>query len=367
MDQAALTLQAAERLYAAAVAPHEWPQAIAALLEPFRAEAAFLAAQRNGGPGLLTIHIGAAPADMARVMSAEGQRIAAPVDAAVPIGRPVTITELLPEREWERSAYYNELVRPIGTFYGMMLRQENGALGFSFALCRARRAGNFGAAEMRLMQGLVPHLARALELHRRLGAAEGRAADLARALDRLDAAVVLTDAVARPVFVNAATARFDRAGLRIAPSGIAADTPAATARLRAAIAAVANTPLGEGVWLRLERRGQRTPLLLRLMPLSAEVVAPGAGGPRVAIFIREPDVLPAIDRHAVAEIFGLTPRESEVAQLVGCGLDPAAVAVRLGLGIGTVRNHLKRVFDKTDVHSRAALVALIRSAPGAGD
>jgi DNA-binding CsgD family transcriptional regulator len=32
----------------------------------------------------------------------------------------------------------------------------------------------------------------------------------------------------------------------------------------------------------------------------------------------------------------------------------------LGLGIGTARHHLKRVFEKTGVHSQVKLVALLR-------
>ena len=52
----------------------------------------------------------------------------------------------------------------------------------------------------------------------------------------------------------------------------------------------------------------------------------------------------------------LTPRESEVAQLVTEGLSNREIAVKLDLSEHTVKNYLFRIFDKTGVSSRVALV-----------
>ena len=57
--------------------------------------------------------------------------------------------------------------------------------------------------------------------------------------------------------------------------------------------------------------------------------------------------------------FDLTPREAEVAALAASGLPPAAISSRLGIGQGTVRNHVKAVFRKVGVHSQAELAALL--------
>jgi NAD(P)-dependent dehydrogenase (short-subunit alcohol dehydrogenase family) len=54
-------------------------------------------------------------------------------------------------------------------------------------------------------------------------------------------------------------------------------------------------------------------------------------------------------------------RTDEIAALIGEGHDLATLSLRLGLGLGTARNHLKHVFEKTGVHSQANLVALVRS------
>ena len=64
----------------------------------------------------------------------------------------------------------------------------------------------------------------------------------------------------------------------------------------------------------------------------------------------------------------LTRREQEIAELVSEGLSTKQIAERAFISENTVKQHLKRVFTKTDVHSRAELVQLIWSAgeqPGA--
>ncbi|HVV78245.1 MAG TPA: helix-turn-helix transcriptional regulator, partial [Pseudolabrys sp.] len=72
------------------------------------------------------------------------------------------------------------------------------------------------------------------------------------------------------------------------------------------------------------------------------------------------DAPPALDRAALADTYRLTCRETEIAALLAGGLALETIAARLGIGIGTARNHLKRVFDKTGTSSQAALVASLR-------
>src|SRR5262249_23479379 len=54
--------------------------------------------------------------------------------------------------------------------------------------------------------------------------------------------------------------------------------------------------------------------------------------------------------------FLLTARESEVGQLVTEGLTNREIAAKLGLSEHTVKNYIFRIFDKTGVSSRVALV-----------
>ena len=80
----------------------------------------------------------------------------------------------------------------------------------------------------------------------------------------------------------------------------------------------------------------------------------------IAIFLTAPGKTPSIERQMVADALRLTKRESEVAVRLAEGQDLASIAEALGIRVAAARQYLKRVFDKTGVHNRAALVALIR-------
>lgn len=60
----------------------------------------------------------------------------------------------------------------------------------------------------------------------------------------------------------------------------------------------------------------------------------------------------------------LSPRERELVQLLSEGARLSGVARRLGLSTHTVRNHLKSIFRKLDIHSQHDLVEFWRTAAG---
>ncbi|MDO7877573.1 response regulator transcription factor [Hymenobacter sp. ASUV-10] len=71
---------------------------------------------------------------------------------------------------------------------------------------------------------------------------------------------------------------------------------------------------------------------------------------------------PAIARHVVrhfqpmpapAEV--LTPRELQLVQAIEEGLSYRLVAERLGISLNTVRTHIRRVYDKLNIRSKAEL------------
>jgi DNA-binding NarL/FixJ family response regulator len=78
-------------------------------------------------------------------------------------------------------------------------------------------------------------------------------------------------------------------------------------------------------------------------------------GARTAVTL-EPAQAPELASLIVAA-YGLTARERRVTELVAQGLPTSAIAARLHLSAYTVQDHLKAIFGKLDVSSRAMLVA----------
>ena len=69
------------------------------------------------------------------------------------------------------------------------------------------------------------------------------------------------------------------------------------------------------------------------------------------------------DEHHPALAPSLTGREEQVLGLVAAGLSNRQIADQLGLRPQTVKNHVRQVFEKLDVHSRLELLGSLR-APG---
>ncbi|MFE9560194.1 helix-turn-helix transcriptional regulator [Streptomyces sp. NPDC006487] len=59
------------------------------------------------------------------------------------------------------------------------------------------------------------------------------------------------------------------------------------------------------------------------------------------------------------DVYGLTLRERQIAQLVTYGMSDTDITKRLGISPHTVRDHLKKVFDKTGTNSRGRLLQLL--------
>jgi len=60
------------------------------------------------------------------------------------------------------------------------------------------------------------------------------------------------------------------------------------------------------------------------------------------------------------ELFGITPRELEVLQLIADGLSNKEIAVRVFVSENTIKTHLSRVFDKLGARRRTQAVQIAK-------
>jgi DNA-binding CsgD family transcriptional regulator/PAS domain-containing protein len=349
-------LPAVEALSGAALGTSSWTDALARLGDAVRADHLFLQAQA-ATPFFAAARID--ERDLARSMAIqhEAERSIPGFDT-VADGCIVIRSSLIPDREYVRTFHYNELTRPLGGFHGLVAGVRAPAQGSSLILCRSQRRDDFGPGDAAVVNALLPHIAMAIDFHGRVTRAGQAVRAFESLIEGIGEAAVICDRSMRPLFANGAAQRLlaESDGLAVGCAGLFGTTLQDTQRLRAACAAAETHGLAR---LRLSRRSGRPPLMLRIV--SASKLALGSASPgSLAVFVGEPDAAPPIDREAIADAFGLTRREAEIAALLADGASPAAIAGKLDLGVASVRVYLTRIFSKTGARSQAALVATIR-------
>jgi DNA-binding NarL/FixJ family response regulator len=75
------------------------------------------------------------------------------------------------------------------------------------------------------------------------------------------------------------------------------------------------------------------------------------------------DIRCLLIEHQPARFIALSPREQQVAKMVACGRTNQAIASSLEISIWTVSTHLRRIFAKLAVSSRAEMVAHLLADP----
>lgn len=174
-----------------------------------------------------------------------------------------------------------------------------------------------------------------------------RASAFEHALDRLPQAVVVTDLEAKVIFQN----RMARNDLDLCDPAVSS-TESISWCIAEAMAEFRDK--GKRVFVRsLRDAATGTQSIVKSYRLSER--------DSTAVTI----VFPCSEKSNAKELPAwrvLTKREQEIAQLVSEGLTTKQIAARAFISENTVKQHLKRVFAKTDVNNRAELVQLIWTA-----
>jgi DNA-binding NarL/FixJ family response regulator len=196
-----------------------------------------------------------------------------------------------------------------------------------------------------------------------------------QALDYVTLGVVLLGGQAQILFANRAARSLAREsdGLLLEEtitSSRAQDTKALRATVDAAIASSAS---GEDQvsCLSLPRPSGRRDLLLLACPLATSRAVEGAieaGGedaptPAVVVFVSDPERRPRVPDDVLASLFGLTRAESQIAMKLAEGGRMEEIAASLNVSKTTVAYHMRNIFQKTDTHRQADLVALVLAGP----
>lgn len=109
----------------------------------------------------------------------------------------------------------------------------------------------------------------------------------------------------------------------------------------------------------VKRPSGKRPYTVRVTPVTLKARFIGQLSPGALVFVIDPERELNMREECFVGIYGLTRAEARLAVCLGSGLQLAEAAVRLGVRVGTARNQLKSIFQKTETHSQAELIALL--------
>lgn len=272
-----------------------------------------------------------------------------------PVGR---VWEVLPRRLLERTTAYREWVQPQRLSHVLHVGVSNDPS--AALLIGLRRSGNPpGDGRFALLERLVPHLQRASELHRRLGAARALVDAYGAMLEALPIGAVLLDGRAHALQMNRAAELIlcdERIGsakhgrLRLGTREVAAAVERACAT-------------GEPTAVPVRHPTGRV-LPVVVVPMRDGVGSARAGAAAIAL-LGDPDRRPRLSSDLLGRLYDLTPAQAAMATLLAEGKSLASSAAALGITIATARDRLKQIFARTRTRRQAELVRLLLTGPAA--
>lgn len=284
----------------------------------------------------------------------------------LPPGTPVIGPDCMPDEDFTRTEFYNELGRPYDIRYVVGGIVKVGPSIANFGWHRPDLGVPFGPEEKNKVSRVLPHLQRALALRARFSALGGLANLGMTALDALPLAIAVVDPALRPVIINRkAEQLLGRAdGLKGGLTGrpLSAYRPEDTTRLHTVVADACRRPAGAGGGVSVGRSGSDTPLLVVIAPL---IGRPAdrllVSRPMALILILDPDDKTVPRARILHDLFGLTAAEIALAEGLATGDRLEDIANRRGVLISTLRSQLASILQKTGCDRQATLVRLLTS------
>lgn len=215
------------------------------------------------------------------------------------------------------------------------------------------------------MNLFVPHVTRAMQVHRKISTATAGKDWALGALDHLHMGVILTNRRGAPLFVNRAAELMlaPDQGISVHHGRLVLNTPQETALLYQLIAGasqdVPGATIGGDMRIALSSSGEF--LHCMVMPIALELSArwdiPLASD-CIAVFLSKPSGL-QLPPKRLAVLYGLSPAEARLAAKLAALRSVEQAADDLCISVHTARSQLKSVFAKTGAQSQSELLMLL--------
>ena len=283
----------------------------------------------------------------------------------------VRISEFFPDTDLAESELAKKFLLPQGLALELPIihitSPEEAILSSGIGVYRREGGPPITEEQLGIADRLVPHLKRAIAIHAQLGNVEHRQIALHEVIDRIPTGVLILDTCCRPILVNRMAERilgskdgliFDEDG----PRGI--DRPT-TKALRSLLDSAVNPAVGRelaaGGFLALPRESGLRPYPVLVTPILGRTSESTTTDAAVVLFVSDPEFRDISLTDVLMQVYGLTPAEAELAQLLAQGRSLEEAAKVRHVTLNTARSQLKQVFAKTDTNRQGELLQLVLS------
>ena len=239
------------------------------------------------------------------------------------------------------------------------------------AILRNKDSGIWNDGEIRVINEILPHLRRALNIHSEFTHLRLKQDALLKGLDRLVIGLILYDRNARPVYINpTARAIIDQhPALQLRDDDLILVNPDDERNLRKTIVDTARIDpedsWKQSVAIGITHPDVDAPLPLLVTPMHAHLITSDLDyeGAKVAVFISDPNLEQPISIENLVSVYSLTPSEAQVAISLANGHSIEEIAKLSHHSAHTIRSQLKSVFRKTGVSRQSELIKLLLTGP----
>jgi DNA-binding CsgD family transcriptional regulator len=272
---------------------------------------------------------------------------------------------LIPSRQLKQTAIYNDFLTKQDAVHVLATAPTRLPNYYTImAVQGSRRRGSFEERDARILSRVVPHTARAMQLHDRLSVVHGKSQVFEAALGVRNLATIYIDEVGEIFEVSDAAMAIVRSQTRVAivDRRLLATDPVVDGRLNKLVnsalrlVVVPTDPAGGSLLIKGAQPGEDIQILVIPIPRLDRFFSPL---PAVAVFLSKPRSASSELAKHLEDRFQLSPAEVRLAVALRTAASLSAIAQSTNVSPHTVRAQLKNIFAKTDCHSQLELMRLL--------
>jgi DNA-binding CsgD family transcriptional regulator/PAS domain-containing protein len=295
-----------------------------------------------------------------------------PVNMGAFAGTSVSMEQIVPYNDFQKTEYYNDFIRPQKIRRQMVVYIRTDKKPVSLICTHRFSNTRFNKEDLAAGDLVSFHLAAAFERIRLMEEVKRKGSIFQMILESADVGIAALDAEKTPVFINREAVRICEEMRReaisrndlcsaesVIPPALLKDCEAIEKTLKdRQKVGIKSLPMRERtIWLSPHRRCR-----FRCSIVNSSLT--DFNHPLFLITMESVPAHPRINDQTVKRDYNLTNREAEIVSYIFKGYKNADIADRLFICEGTVKNHLRNIFEKVDVKNRTGLIHRLLSLCG---